>query len=150
MTTEGPEYYEGDVGLPIFIHIPPSRKRLFTAEDIVCSILWPSLDKRHVCSKVPIAVSHNVSFLVDTDKLADPMDILCDDMGSWKNNRVDSIPVAVSKGSTEITSVQRLATSSRKTKSNYTLRRVYRVHRTDKTLKKIIASLYGQSCITNM
>jgi hypothetical protein len=70
------------------------------------------------------------------------MDILCDDMGSWKNNRVDSIPVAVSKGSTEITSVQRLATSSRKTKSNYTLRRVYRVHRTDKTLKKIIASLY--------
>ena len=138
-----PEYYEGDVGLPIFIRIPHARKRLFTVEDIVCSILWPSLDKRHICSKVLIAISHNVSFLVDTDKLADPLDILSDDMGSWKNNRVDSIPVMVSKTKTEITSVERSEMPGRNTKNTYMLRRVYRVHRTDKTLKKIIATLYG-------
>ena len=112
----------------------------FTVEDIVCSILWPSLDKRYICRKVPIAISHNVSFLVDTDKLADPLDILSDDMGSWKNNRVDSIPVIVSKTSTEGINVERSAFSRRKVKNTYTLRRVYRVHQTDKTLKKIIAT----------
>ena len=81
-------------------------------EDIVSIILWPTLDKRFIAKKIPIAISHNDSFLVDTEKLADCQDILSDDMGAWKNNRFDSIHVTVSKTETEVQNVQRLQSST--------------------------------------
>ena len=131
-----PEYYEGDVGLPIFVRISQNRKRIFSTEDIVTVILWPTLERKYTCKRVPVAVSHNVCFLVNTEELSDPQDILSDDMGAWKNNQVDSIHVKVAKTAEEITSVKRVQSNAKQTLHMYRLQRVYQVHRTDNTLKK--------------
>lgn len=39
-----------------------------------------------VCIAVPMNVSNNVAFVVDTWKLSDVWDCKCDDMGSWINH----------------------------------------------------------------
>ena len=144
-----PEYYNGDRSLPIFMRIKPNKKRLFTYEDVVMAILWPNLSKKHVCSRVPVAISHNVSFLVDTSKLGDSQDVLSDDMGSWKNNRVDNIVVKVRKTNEEVRSVEKVKGSvvpaSGGSNRYYTLKRVYRTLNIDSTLKKIIATVSGMS-----
>ena len=144
-----PEYYNGDRSLPIFMRIKPNKKRLFTYEDVVMAILWSNLSKKHVCSRVPVAISHNVSFLVDTSKLGDSQDVLSDDMGSWKNNRVDNIVVKVQKTNEEVKSVEKVKGSVVPTSGGsnryYTLKRVYRTLNIDSTLKKIIATVSGMS-----
>ena len=131
------------MGLPIFARISQNRKRIFSTEDIVTTILWPTLERKYTCKRVPVAVSQNVCFLVNTEELSDPQDILSDDMGAWKNNRVDSIRVKVVKTAEEVARVKRVESHVKQTLHMYRLQRVYRVHRTDNTLKKIIATLYG-------
>ena len=131
--------------LPIFTRINQSRKRLFNIEDIVSTLLWPTLEKKFICKRVPVVVCHNVCFLVDTDTLSDPADVLCDDMGAWKNNRVDSVAVVVSQNENEITNVKRINPSVRLNTNMYTLQRVYRIHKTDSTLRKIISTMFGKS-----
>ena len=82
-------------------------------EDIVSIILWPTLDKRFIAKKVPIAVSHNDSFLVDTEKLADCQDLL---VMTWVLGRItDLTPFMsqyISKTETEVQNVQRLQSST--------------------------------------
>ena len=140
--------YNGDRSSPIFMRIKPNKKRLFTYEEAVMAILWPNLSKKHVCSRVPVAISHNVSFLVDTSKLGDSQDVLSDDMGSWKNNRVDNIVVKVRKTNAEVKSVEKkvkgsIVQASGGSNRYYTLKRVYRTLNVDSTLKKIIATISG-------
>ena len=66
-------------------------KRVYGIEDIVCILLNPSPNTLGVlCSKVPTGISVNIAFIVDTSKLEDENDLLADDMGVWKNNRVDT------------------------------------------------------------
>ena len=86
-----PEFYNGDKALPVFTRIRSNKKRLFSYQDAAMAILWPKLSKKLICTRVPISVSHNVAFIVNTTKLGDVQDVLSDDMGSWKNNRVDTM-----------------------------------------------------------
>ena len=84
-----------------------------------------------------------MSSLVNTEELSDPQDILSDNMGAWKNNRVNSIRMKVVKTAEEVAIVKRIESHVKQTLHMYRLQQVYRVHRTDNTLKKIIATLYG-------
>ena len=46
---------------------------------------------RHLLSTVPPrAVQNNAYFLVDLDKLKDPQDILCDDLGAWEQSKTST------------------------------------------------------------
>ena len=107
--------------------------------------------KKHLCSKVPTTIYHNAMFLVDTAVLDDPRDLDCDDMGVWYNNRVDTVNVAVSKDSSTVMQATKVQRSANKPES-YTLKRVYRVHGTDKSLRKLTVSIFGKynfgMCIT--
>ena len=51
----------------------------FSAEEIVTIILG-KYDNEVLSTSLPINVSHNVTFLVDTRKLRKPDDLKCDDM----------------------------------------------------------------------
>ena len=73
--------------------------------------------------KVPTCISDNVVFLVDTNRLDDPRDIDCDDMGVWRNNRVDTTYVNVQVNSTEVKTVT-VCMSPRPSKF-YEVKRVY-------------------------
>ena len=83
-----------------------------------------------LCSKVPTSVSSNVVFVVDVNKLDDPNDLLCDDMGVWRN---------------QISTIKKNFSSD---EAAYTLKRVYRVHGTNAGLKKLTVYIYGMSSCT--
>ena len=80
-----PEYYDDNPALPIYECI--SSK---------CRQLWANIDdpklqsSKWVCSSVPTFTSSSVEFVVDTNRLKDKNDLLCDDMGVWKHSAVDT------------------------------------------------------------
>ncbi|KXJ18018.1 hypothetical protein AC249_AIPGENE27466 [Exaiptasia diaphana] len=71
------DYYENNKETPYFkkdCHVPFSNKEAITA--LLCDNPMP-------CSKVPMEVMENSSFIIDLDKLVNPKDILSDDLGKW-------------------------------------------------------------------
>ena len=134
------EFYNGNKQLPIYENIPPRKKRLYSATDILKILLNPKLPgSLQVCSTVPVSIEKNVSFIVDTNKLEDSRDILSDDMGAWKHNGVDTAYFNVSMTSDSM-SVERIEKQST---SAYTVKRVYRMHLTNQSLKKLTAFILG-------
>ena len=131
--------YLNDKELPVFERIPAYRKRLYTAEDIVQLLLFPSLQASDfTCSKVPTSINENVSFIVNLSHLEDQKDVVADYMGVWKNNGVDTTRVAVTFSEDHVKAVKRLSSGK-----IYSVKRVYCTHATDTTLKKTTSYLYG-------
>lgn len=136
-----PEPYDGDINLPVFLRIQPGKKRLFTVEDTVKCLLHPRLNEKYICEQVPILISHNACFLVDGSKLGDPDDVQSDDMGTWKNNGVDTTHIQVKVNAARVVSVTKCQPNTR---GAHVLKRIYRVHGTDESLRKITATIYGR------
>ena len=106
--TSNCEFYDEDPQLPIYERIASSRKQIYTTENIVQILFNPCLSSSGLlCSKVPCSVSHDVAFVVDTNKLDDKEDILSDNMGVWKNNLVDKGYVRVSVAEHKVTRVEK-------------------------------------------
>ena len=69
--------------------------------------------------------------------------MLADDMGVWNNNGVDTNYVHATLSKRKVTSVEKFGPPS--TSANtYKVKRVYRTHATDETLKKLTAYIYGE------
>ena len=64
-------------------------------------------------------------------------------MGVWKNNGVDTSYVRVTMGKSAVHLAQKCSAKDRKSHT-YSVKRVYRTHATDKSLKKITAFTYGK------
>lgn len=124
--------------MPIFCHVLSSAKRNFKVADIVSCILHPHHNKRYLCHKVPTLISSNMAFIVDTSSLDNFEDICSDDMGTWRNNRVDKSFVSVKISGTNV-----IKTKQSMKKGAFLVKRVYRVHGTDPSLRKITSSIYG-------
>ncbi len=142
-----PEYYRADPELPIFERISPSRKRLYSVEDIVKRLLQPSLQSsKFISSKVPTSICENVAFVVDLDRLDDKADVLSDDMGVWKNNGVDTtyVRVSFSQSHGQVELVEKCGSPGVGSAPTYSVKRVYRTHATDGSLKKLTAYVYGK------
>ena len=139
-----PKYYGDDSDLPILERISHTRKRLYGVEEIVQLLLHPSLkSSKFICSKVPTSIYEGISFVVDLKSLENPDDLSSDDMGVWRNNRVDTTFVEVTMGKSSVHLVKKLLGKDKKSDA-YKVKRVYRVHATDKSLKKITAFIYGK------
>ena len=141
-----PEYYCADPDLPIFERIHASRKRLYSVQDVAQILLSPSLlSSKFVCSKIPTSICENVSFIIHLDRLEDKKDVLSDDMGSWKNNGVDTTHIRVNSFSdSEVESVEKCDADDDNGVPTYSIKRVYRTHTTDGSLKKLTAYIYGK------
>ena len=75
--------------------------------------------------------NHIVCFIVDSSELHNSDDLLSDDISVWRNNRVDIIKIAINAQRV----IKRIPKSITKTPS-HNLKRVYRVHGTDKVPKR--------------
>ena len=74
------EYYEDDPDLPIFERISPNRKRLYSVEDIVHTLLHPDIHSSPVtCKKVPqYKAIHICSHVVAAAEISGDLDkFLC-------------------------------------------------------------------------
>ena len=114
----------------------------FSAEEIATIILG-KYDDEVLCKSLPINVSHNVTFLVDTRKLCQPNDFKCVDMGAWRNNGVRKKRVFVKFDCHNDTATVDLSADS-KDHSLYALKRSYHKNKSSEDVKKIIAMLEGK------
>lgn len=64
--------------------------------EMAAQIILNEAEEDMLCSMQPICVDKNALFVVDLEKLKDPKDITCDDMGSWRSNGTH--PVYLTKG----------------------------------------------------
>lgn len=118
---KAPKYYESDTGLPIFTCLSSPKKRIFTISDLVTCLLH---DKRFFCHKVPTQISSNVAFIIDMSSLDNSEDIESDEMGTWKNNRVDKSYVSVEITTNKVSSVAKTSGTSMKN-GIFLVKRVY-------------------------
>ena len=93
-------------------------------------------DSNQVCSKVPTSIHKNVMFVVDSSKLGNRTDFLEDDTGVWINNDIDTTYFNVLMSADgKIDTVSRATSGS----SVYVVKRIYRTHGTNESLKKLTA-----------
>ena len=122
------ELYDGNENLPVYDWSPKNK----TSAGILDILLKPSHDD-FTCKAVPHNISHNVCFLVDTSVLDSPNDWKCDDMGAWRNNRVQR----------EVLTQQVVEVDDECEKS-YQLKRIYYVNNSSKDVTKIVSCLEGK------
>ena len=76
------ELWNGNTKLPVYCKL---NERIST-ENAVKIILDEEFDVSMLCQMQPTCVDKNCVFVIDLEKLRDPKDISCDDMGSWRAN----------------------------------------------------------------
>jgi hypothetical protein len=122
--------------LPIYERISANKRRLYSVEDIASILLNPNLDSSSVvCKKVPTSICERVSFIMDIKSLENQDDILSDDLGVWKNNGIDTTYINVTMSSSK--EIESIVKCNMKSAATYSIKRVYRIHCTDNSLKKI-------------
>ena len=73
------EFYNGDCMLSVYKW---SRSREYYPLDTLAKLLiTDTVPSSNVCSKQPLQICRNVSFVVDLNMLDDPLDIRADEMG---------------------------------------------------------------------
>uniref|UniRef100_A0A1X7SXD0 Uncharacterized protein n=1 Tax=Amphimedon queenslandica TaxID=400682 RepID=A0A1X7SXD0_AMPQE len=138
-----PEYYDDNKKLPILERISHDKKCHYSVHNIICLLLHPNLQSStFACSTVPTFVNDNVSFLINLDALDDSRDVLADDMGSWRNNGVNTTYINVQVSSIKVKNITICSLDD----ATYSLRQFYWIHSTDNSLKKLTAHVYGEQC----
>ena len=85
LTLHFSKYYRKNKKIPVFAY----DKKGFIPEEALQLI--SGVSRKHsadVCTDHPVGCMMNATFLVDTSKLQHPQDIKADDLGTFKNNRV--------------------------------------------------------------
>ncbi len=133
-------YWNDNSKLPI--HSTP-KERISTA-DAVNIIIDENFKDSKLCQMQPTCVDKNTVFVVDLDKISDPKDITCDDMGSWRANGTHACHVITNdKGDIISVAVSQKKISKHKGK-HYKLTKRYYYHKTSTDLNKTIFLLQGK------
>lgn len=106
-----------------------------TPAEILKILLKPTSDIR-TCKVPPNSISHNVCFLLNSSGLESQNDWKCDDMGSWTNNGVKRIQLAL-RPDGDVVPVDNAC-------EGYTLKRVYYKNKSSPDLKKVVSFLQGK------
>lgn len=78
----GREFYNGDCTLPVYKW---SRSREhYPLETLAKLLITDTVPSSSICSKQPVQVCRNASFVVDLHQLDDPADVRADENGVWK------------------------------------------------------------------
>lgn len=117
-------------------------KKQFSAEEIARLLLIKStVPQRKICSKQPVRVCHNVSFVVDLHALDDPKDIRADENGVWQRN---GSPVTyVSIHGAKVFRRTKMGNHSH----HYKVSRIYYRHSSSPDFRRVIATVYGKMLI---
>ena len=106
-------------------------------------IILNDAEEDMLCQMQPTCVNKNVLLVVDLEKLRDPKDVTCDDMGSWRSNGTHSVYLTKSLSGVISTVSLKQAKKGKVIGSMYKLIKRYYYHKTAKDLNKTIFSLQG-------
>ena len=95
-----PSLYNGDDELPVYRW--NRSKEQYTLDSLANVLLTDSVPPSSICSKQPVHVCRNVSFVVDLHKLDDPVDVRADENGVWvrKGSPVAYVSMHTKEGKT--------------------------------------------------
>ena len=101
--------------------------------------------KEKICTKQPLRVCQNVSFIVDLHSLDDPHDIRADENGVWKRK---GSPVAYVSIHTQKSGEKKVFKRSRicDHPHHYKLTRTYYRHTSSPDFTRIITTVHGERC----
>lgn len=125
--------------LPVYQWNQP--KAHYPLESLVSILLVESLPTEKICSKQPVNVCKNVSFVVDLHMLDDPADIRADENGVWKRkgSPVAYISLHTEDGETSIFRRKKMATKP----SHFKVTRTYYRHTSSPDFTRVITVIHG-------
>ena len=133
---KGP-FYLDIKSLPVF----EWNAHTYKVPEIVNTLLNNS---KNICLCTPTNVEHNCTFLVDQAKLKCAADLRVDNSGSWKNNGVQCVIIAVRQGNVSIIARGREVKAATMVHGQYQLTRTYFIHHACPNFRKIIFTLCGK------
>ena len=125
--------YKGDIYLLVF-----SWKTQPYQWDEIIKILLESCEE-YLCKSQPTDVSNNVTFLISNSSFKNVNDIVCDDMGAWKDNGSPLKYFVVDKSSGN----NDLKPSATKDSGCYILKRICYQNIWSPDLRKIVVTING-------
>lgn len=137
--SKGPFYLENK-SLPVF----EWNAQTYKVPEIVSTLLNTSASSKNVCFRTPTNVEHNCTFLVNQAKLKCAADLRADDCGSWKNNGVRCVIIAVRQGNVSIDARGGEVKAATMVHGQYQLTRTYFTHHACPDFRKIIFILSGK------
>ena len=75
------QFYNGDCMLPVYKR--NQSKEHYPLDALAKLLITDTVPSSNICSKQPVQVCRNVSFVVDLNMLDDPLDIRADENGVW-------------------------------------------------------------------
>ena len=137
----GTMLWNGNRKLPIY----DKPKERISTEKAVEIMLNEELEETVLCQMPPTCVDKNCLFVIDLQKLSDPKDISCDDMGSWRANGTHPSYVAVDQMGTVTIVPRRKAEKGKFSGTQYKLIKRYYYHKTATDLQKTIFLMQGKN-----
>ena len=120
-----------------------NSKTQFSVEELARLLLIEStVPQSKICSKQPVRVSHNVSFVVDLHALDDPKDIRADENGVWQRNGSLVTYVSIHGHSTDakIFRHKNMGLHSH----HYKVSRTYYRHSSSPDFRRVITTVYSE------
>ena len=116
-------------------------KAHYPLPSLVTILLIDSLPAEKICSKQPVNVCKNASFVVDLHMLDDPVDIRADENGVWKHtgSPVAYISLHTEDGETSIFRRNKMAAKS----NHYKVTRMYYRHNSSPDFTRVITVIHG-------
>ena len=133
-------FYQENKSLPVF----EWNAHTYNVHKIVDALLNNTASLDTVCYCTPTGIEHNCTFLVNQAKLKCAADLRADDSGSWKNNGVRCVIVAVREGNISILVRGKDVKSATMVQGQYQLTRTYFIHHACPDFRKIIFTLCGK------
>lgn len=118
------------------------RKQHFSVAELARIMLTNSTPSSRVCTKQPCYVQHNVTFVIDVNKLEDPLDIRADQNGTWirKGSPIAYVSIHSKDGVTCVYRRPKMGNHS----NHYKITRTYYRHSSSPDFFRIIAVAYGK------
>lgn len=132
-------FWNENTKLPIY----SKPKERICSDEAVTIMLDENFEESMLCQMQPTCVDKNCLFVVDLEKLSDPKDISCDDMGSWRANGTHSSHVLVDRKGLITTISQKKAKKGKSSGRQYKLIKRYYYHKTATDLQKTIFLMQG-------
>ena len=131
-------YWNNNTKLPVYDN---TGERIDT--ETAAQIILDDAEEEMLCEVQPTCVNKNALFVVDLEKLRDPKDVTCDDMGSWRSNGTH--PVYLTKNQSGVMSIIPLKQARKgKVKDEmYKMIKRYYYHKTARDLNKTTFLIQG-------
>ena len=135
-----PTFYNEDSALPVYKWTTSSTH--FSVEELARILLTDCVPQPKLCTKQPVRVCHNATFVVNLHSLDHQHDVRADENGVWirKGSPIAYISVHTSGGHSKV--FRRMSLGNHP--NHYKLTRVYYRHSSSLDFQRIITTVHGK------